>query len=96
MVGVICLRLFAVAIFIIISQRGHFFMVLLSFEVITLAVFLCFICFLSRLLNGSSGLLALIFLVMAVCEARMGLGLLVSSMRGQGFDFVKTSLRLKF
>lgn len=96
MILVICLRLFACAIFIIISQRGHFFMVLLSFEVVTLALFLCFIsCFL-RFMNFSRGLFGLIFLVRAVCEARLGLGLLVSSMRGQGFDFVKSSLSLKF
>ena len=93
---VICLGLFIAAVFIIISQRGHFFIVLLSFEVITLALFLAFISSMVRILRGTRGLLRLIFLVMAVCEARLGLGLLVRSMRGQGFDFIKSSLRLKF
>lgn len=93
---VLSLVLFLSAVIMVISQTGHFFIILLSFEVLTLALFYGLGCVIFSFKGMSASFLLLIFLVFSVCEARLGLGLLVRSMRGQGFDFIKSSLRLKF
>lgn len=96
MFEVICFSLFIISVFMIINQRGHFFMVLLSFEAVTLRLFFLSVRTIVGVGGGPSLLFSLVFLVFRVCEASLGLGLLVRSMRCQGFDYVKGILRLKF
>lgn len=96
MVLVICFCLFFSALLLIVSQRGNFFIVLLSFELITLTLFIFLLSCCYRIGNSRRFFICLIFLVIRVCEATLGLGLLVRSIRRQGYDSINVSLRLKF
>lgn len=96
MIEFVCLNLFLISVFMIIRQRGHFFIILLSFEVVTLRLFFLCVGKIVIVGGGPSVLLALVFLVFRVCEASLGLGLLVSSMRCLGFDQLKRLSSLKF
>nr|YP_009373466.1 NADH dehydrogenase subunit 4L [Cumberlandia monodonta]AQT38563.1 NADH dehydrogenase subunit 4L [Cumberlandia monodonta]WGM81260.1 NADH dehydrogenase subunit 4L [Cumberlandia monodonta] len=76
MLGCICL----------VSQRKSLFGVLLSMEVFTLAVYV--VIFSELWVLGELSSLCLIFLTFGVCEAALGLSVLVSLVRGVGSDYV--------
>nr|YP_010853107.1 NADH dehydrogenase subunit 4L [Margaritifera laevis]WGM81325.1 NADH dehydrogenase subunit 4L [Margaritifera laevis] len=76
MLGCICL----------VSQRKSLFGVLLSMEVFTLGIYT--IIFSVFWIQGELGSLCLIFLTFGVCEAALGLSVLVSLVRGVGSDYV--------
>nr|YP_010853120.1 NADH dehydrogenase subunit 4L [Margaritifera middendorffi]WGM81338.1 NADH dehydrogenase subunit 4L [Margaritifera middendorffi] len=76
MLGCVCL----------VSQRKSLFGVLLSMEVFTLGIYT--IIFSVFWILGKLGSLCLIFLTFGVCEAALGLSVLVSLVRGVGSDYV--------
>nr|ADL62614.1 NADH dehydrogenase subunit 4L [Utterbackia peninsularis] len=75
-VGVVCL----------ISQRKSLFGVLLSMEIITLGVYIMI--FSLVYLQGWLSSVCLIYLTFGVCEAALGLSVLVSLIRSVGSDYV--------
>nr|YP_010234006.1 NADH dehydrogenase subunit 4L [Rectidens sumatrensis]QTA71715.1 NADH dehydrogenase subunit 4L [Rectidens sumatrensis] len=76
MVGMVCLA----------SQRKSLFGALLSMEVFTLSVYI--LMFSEVWFMGSASVVCLIFLGFGVCEAALGLGVLVSLVRSTGGDYV--------
>nr|YP_009373452.1 NADH dehydrogenase subunit 4L [Echyridella menziesii]AQT38535.1 NADH dehydrogenase subunit 4L [Echyridella menziesii] len=79
-VGVIGILLGSVCL---MSQRKSLFGVLLSLEVFTLGVYIILFSVFDSLAS-----VCLVFLTFGVCEAAMGLGVLVSLMRSFGGDYV--------
>ncbi|YP_850996.1 NADH dehydrogenase subunit 4L (mitochondrion) [Priapulus caudatus] len=75
------------------SNRKHLLAVLLSVEFIMLSLFW----FISLMLMDffSVGFISLIFLTFVVCEASLGLALLVCLIRSHGVDFFDTMNILK-
>nr|YP_010853094.1 NADH dehydrogenase subunit 4L [Margaritifera hembeli]WGM81312.1 NADH dehydrogenase subunit 4L [Margaritifera hembeli] len=84
-VGVIGVMLGCVCL---VSQRKSLFGVLLSMEVFTLGVYTMI--FSVFWVLGELGSLCLIFLTFGVCEAALGLSVLVSLVRGVGSDYVSS------
>nr|ARS00725.1 NADH dehydrogenase subunit 4L [Gibbosula rochechouartii] len=82
-VGVIGVMLGGVCL---MSQRKSLFGVLLSMEVFTLGGYVIIFSVFWVLAELSS--LCLIFLALGVCEAALGLSVLVSLIRGVGSDYV--------
>nr|ACQ91053.1 NADH dehydrogenase subunit 4L [Venustaconcha ellipsiformis] len=70
----------------LISQRKSFFGVLLSMEIFTLGVYVMMfgVVYLLSSLNS----VCLVFLTFGVCEAALGLSVLVSLIRSTGSDYV--------
>ena len=96
MFGEMCVFLFLTRLFIVVSRSGEFFMVLLSFEFITLILFLI-VCYYTMILGGViRGLISIVFLVMGVCEASLGLGLLVGAVRSEDYGRRESKICLKF
>nr|YP_004425040.1 NADH dehydrogenase subunit 4L [Utterbackia imbecillis]ADL62628.1 NADH dehydrogenase subunit 4L [Utterbackia imbecillis] len=75
-VGVVCL----------ISQQKSLFGVLLSMEVITLGIYTMIFSLVYS--QGWLSSVCLIFLTFGVCEAALGLSVLVSLIRSMGSDYV--------
>nr|YP_010853081.1 NADH dehydrogenase subunit 4L [Gibbosula laosensis]WGM81273.1 NADH dehydrogenase subunit 4L [Gibbosula laosensis]WGM81286.1 NADH dehydrogenase subunit 4L [Gibbosula laosensis] len=82
-VGVIGVMLGGICL---VSQRKSLFGVLLSMEVFTLGVYT--VIFSVFWVLAELGSLCLIFLAFGVCEAALGLSVLVSLVRGVGSDYV--------
>nr|YP_010853146.1 NADH dehydrogenase subunit 4L [Margaritifera homsensis]WGM81364.1 NADH dehydrogenase subunit 4L [Margaritifera homsensis] len=70
----------------LVSQRKSLFGVLLSMEIFTLGIYAVIISVFWVL--GELGSLCLVFLTFGVCEAALGLSVLVSLVRGVGGDYV--------
>nr|NP_775074.1 NADH dehydrogenase subunit 4L [Triops cancriformis]QCZ36071.1 NADH dehydrogenase subunit 4L [Triops cancriformis]QCZ36084.1 NADH dehydrogenase subunit 4L [Triops cancriformis]BAC53603.1 NADH dehydrogenae subunit 4L [Triops cancriformis] len=73
------------ALWIFISSRFHLLAVLMSLEGMMLGQFLLLATFLLRL--GAEYYFLLFFLVVVVCEAALGLSILVSIVRTHGNDY---------
>nr|YP_010233980.1 NADH dehydrogenase subunit 4L [Physunio superbus]QTA71663.1 NADH dehydrogenase subunit 4L [Physunio superbus] len=76
LVGMVCLM----------SQRSSLFGALLSMEVFTLSVYI--LIFGQVWFMGSASVVCLVFLGFGVCEAALGLSVLVSLVRSVGGDYV--------
>nr|YP_006303212.1 NADH dehydrogenase subunit 4L [Nectonemertes cf. mirabilis HC-2011]ADZ05365.1 NADH dehydrogenase subunit 4L [Nectonemertes cf. mirabilis HC-2011] len=76
---------FLVGFFSFVVQRFHFLMSLLSLELIMLGIFLLVV---GSVYEGMDGYLIFVFLVFVICEAAVGLGLLVSFVRSHGSNFM--------
>jgi len=72
----------------VVFQRKHFLMILLSLELMMLFFFF-FIFFIGRRFLGDC-YVSVVLLCFSVCEARVGLSLLVSFIRSHGFDFISS------
>ena len=92
----LCFLLFFCSVFIIICQGNHFFIILLSFEVLTLRLYIFSVRGIFNFRNFISFFLCVVFLVFRVCEARIGLGLLVRSVGVRGDDSLSNTIRIKF
>nr|YP_009373438.1 NADH dehydrogenase subunit 4L [Mutela dubia]AQT38521.1 NADH dehydrogenase subunit 4L [Mutela dubia] len=82
-IGVIC------GICCMCSQRKSLFGLLLGMEVFTLAVYVMVLDFFNYL--GGSANMCLVFLVFGVCEAALGLSVLVFLVRLSGSEYVSSS-----
>nr|YP_010567880.1 NADH dehydrogenase subunit 4L [Lasmigona complanata]UZC55589.1 NADH dehydrogenase subunit 4L [Lasmigona complanata] len=90
-VGVIGILLGMVCL---VTQRKSFFGVLLSLEIFTLG---CYILIFSLVyFQGSFSYVCLVFLAISVCEAALGLSLLVSLVRSAGSDYVASMVLSHF
>nr|QAU54087.1 NADH dehydrogenase subunit 4L [Patella vulgata] len=69
----------------LIIQNSRALMVLFLFEILTLSIYLMLS---TKFIMQGSPLPAMIFLVLSVCEASVGLALLVSIIRNYGSDQV--------
>jgi len=76
---------------ILLSQGKHLLNILLGFEIIILSIVFTFL--LTWGLYRRDYRLMIIIVVFGVCEARLGLSLLISLIRAHGNDYVR-SLRL--
>lgn len=74
--------LFFGGILCVVLSRYHLLVILLSLEFLIVGVFLALMDSLSRGL--SSSFLIILYLFVVVCEGRLGLGILVSLVRGYG------------
>nr|YP_009485600.1 NADH dehydrogenase subunit 4L [Carcinochelis bannaensis]AVZ00736.1 NADH dehydrogenase subunit 4L [Carcinochelis bannaensis] len=68
------------------SMRKHILLTLLSLEFMVLGLYFMFFSFLIDYMNMSYFIL--VFLTFTVCEGALGLGILVSMIRGHGNDSV--------
>nr|YP_010577102.1 NADH dehydrogenase subunit 4L [Amphitretus pelagicus]UZN92548.1 NADH dehydrogenase subunit 4L [Amphitretus pelagicus] len=75
-------------VFILMFQWTHILNMLLSFEVLTLSVLLMY--FFSVGLMSFELYLIIVLMVFSVCEASLGLSLLVSFIRLHGNDYVSS------
>nr|AHA47376.1 NADH dehydrogenase subunit 4L [Idiosepius hallami] len=74
--------------FVLLSQWKHILNILLSFEIMMLGVILLFLFTLG--LNSGDYSLVMVLVVFGVCEASLGLALLVSLIRVHGNDYVSS------
>nr|AWX90570.1 NADH dehydrogenase subunit 4L [Octopus variabilis]AWX90583.1 NADH dehydrogenase subunit 4L [Octopus variabilis] len=75
-------------LFVLMFQWKHILNVMLSFEVLTLSVIFMF--FFSWVVMSLNLYLVMILMVFSVCEATLGLALLVSFIRLHGNDYVSS------
>lgn len=91
----VCLRLFVIRIFILIKDSNHFFIVILSLDVMGMRL----IPGCSRLFTGlgfvSKGL-AVLVMRLGVCEACLGLAILVRMVRYKGVVRSSSGLACNF
>lgn len=79
----LCLLIFFVSLGIVVKQRFHLFMVVLGLDLIALRLrVMCFDVFSFSIISAMG--LAVIFLCLGVCEACLGLSLLVKVVRVVG------------
>nr|YP_010954471.1 NADH dehydrogenase subunit 4L [Lisarda rhypara]WMV02034.1 NADH dehydrogenase subunit 4L [Lisarda rhypara] len=70
------------------SMRKHLLLTLLSLEFLSLTLFFLF--FIYLYFYGVSYYFVMVFLVFAVCEGALGLGILVSLIRSHGGDMISS------
>nr|AWX90518.1 NADH dehydrogenase subunit 4L [Octopus variabilis]AWX90531.1 NADH dehydrogenase subunit 4L [Octopus variabilis]AWX90557.1 NADH dehydrogenase subunit 4L [Octopus variabilis]AWX90635.1 NADH dehydrogenase subunit 4L [Octopus variabilis] len=75
-------------LFVLMFQWKHILNIMLSFEVLTLSVIFMF--FFSWVVMKLNLYLVMILMVFSVCEATLGLALLVSFIRLHGNDYVSS------
>nr|YP_004769897.1 NADH dehydrogenase subunit 4L [Callistoctopus minor]AWX90466.1 NADH dehydrogenase subunit 4L [Octopus variabilis]ADU57228.1 NADH dehydrogenase subunit 4L [Callistoctopus minor]AWX90479.1 NADH dehydrogenase subunit 4L [Octopus variabilis]AWX90596.1 NADH dehydrogenase subunit 4L [Octopus variabilis]AWX90609.1 NADH dehydrogenase subunit 4L [Octopus variabilis] len=75
-------------LFVLMFQWKHILNIMLSFEVLTLSVIFMF--FFSWVVMSLNLYLVMILMVFSVCEATLGLALLVSFIRLHGNDYVSS------
>nr|YP_008855165.1 NADH dehydrogenase subunit 4L [Sepia aculeata]AHA82374.1 NADH dehydrogenase subunit 4L [Sepia aculeata] len=85
------LYIYMVGIIILMMQWKHILNILLSFEILMLGLIFSFL--LTYGLYNSEYYVVMIIIVFGVCEASLGLSLLVSLIRSHGNDYV-SSLKL--
>ena len=83
--------IYVVGIFVLFFQWKHILNILLSFEILILGIIFSFL--LSWGFQRNDYSLIIVVVVFGVCEARLGLSLLVRLIRVHGNDYVR-SLRL--
>nr|QAU54073.1 NADH dehydrogenase subunit 4L [Cellana radiata] len=91
---IISIMLIFTVLFSIMIQMNHIIMMLLLFEKMALSIFIM-IMYKSSLTSMNSMPLIL-FLTMSVCEASLGLAILVSIIRANGNDYVSSLFMSKF
>lgn len=85
------LYIYIIGVIILMVQWKHILNILLSFEILILGVIFSFL--LTYGLNNSEYYIVIVIIVFGVCEARLGLSLLVRLIRSHGNDYVR-SLKL--
>nr|CAB0049851.1 NADH dehydrogenase subunit 4L [Sepia pharaonis] len=85
------LYIYMVGIVVLVFQWKHILNILLSFEILMLGLIFSFL--LTYGLYNSEYYVVMIIIVFGVCEASLGLSLLVSLIRSHGNDYV-SSLKL--
>jgi len=79
---------YVVGIFVLFFQWKHILNILLRFEILMLGIIFSFL--LSWGLQRSDYRIIIVVVVFGVCEARLGLSLLVSLIRVHGNDYVRS------
>jgi NADH:ubiquinone oxidoreductase subunit K len=79
----------------VFSQKSHFLMVILALEQMTLSCYGVVMLIAGLGLNRCIIRLRVLFLVIVVCEVRVGLGLLVRRCRSSGKDRLGRLFRLE-
>nr|YP_010490379.1 NADH dehydrogenase subunit 4L [Calantica studeri]UWM12865.1 NADH dehydrogenase subunit 4L [Calantica studeri] len=85
--------LFLVGFWVYISGRKHLMSMLISLEYMVLSIFMLIV--LVSFTLGFETYLSLIFLVAAVCEGSLGVGILVGMVRSHGSDYVGSLMILE-
>lgn len=85
------LYIYIIGIIVLVFQWKHILNILLSFEILILGLIFSFL--LTYGLYNSEYYIVIVIIVFGVCEARLGLSLLVSLIRCHGNDYV-SSLKL--
>nr|YP_006234112.1 NADH dehydrogenase subunit 4L [Sepiella japonica]YP_008757869.1 NADH dehydrogenase subunit 4L [Sepiella inermis]YP_009193050.1 NADH dehydrogenase subunit 4L [Sepiella maindroni]AGS18376.1 NADH dehydrogenase subunit 4L [Sepiella inermis]ALP86443.1 NADH dehydrogenase subunit 4L [Sepiella maindroni]BAM11171.1 NADH dehydrogenase subunit 4L [Sepiella japonica] len=85
--------IYLVGIMVLLLQWKHILNILLSFEILMLGVVFSFL--LTWGLNGSEFNIMMIIIVFGVCEASLGLSMLVSLIRVHGNDYVNSLVMYK-
>ena len=93
---VLCFFLFVCSVIIIFSQKYYFLIILLSFELIVMSIFVGWSNYIWYSGVRVGVVFSIIFLTFRVCEARIGLSLLVASVRFLGQDYNKNAFVLNF
>ena len=83
--------IYVVGVFVLLFQWKHILNILLRFEILMLGIIFSFL--LSWGLQSNDYSIIMVIVVFGVCEASLGLSLLVSLIRVHGNDYVR-SLRL--
>nr|YP_008593228.1 NADH dehydrogenase subunit 4L [Sepia latimanus]QIC20345.1 NADH dehydrogenase subunit 4L [Sepia latimanus]BAN81955.1 NADH dehydrogenase subunit 4L [Sepia latimanus] len=87
------LYIYISGIFILMFQWKHILNMLLSFEILMLGIFFSFLLIWG--VNSNEYSIMMIVAVFGVCEASLGLSLLVSLIRSHGNDYVNSLLLYK-
>nr|YP_010715714.1 NADH dehydrogenase subunit 4L [Panopea japonica]WDE73817.1 NADH dehydrogenase subunit 4L [Panopea japonica] len=93
---VLCFLFFGTSVFMVIRQKRYFLMVLLSVEIMVLSLFLGLMSYSASVESLSGIMMSVFFITFSVCEASIGLGVLVSVVRFLGGDYSGAGLSLKF
>nr|QYK91444.1 NADH dehydrogenase subunit 4L [Tarbinskiellus portentosus]UBU97851.1 NADH dehydrogenase subunit 4L [Tarbinskiellus sp.]DAZ85811.1 TPA_asm: NADH dehydrogenase subunit 4L [Tarbinskiellus portentosus] len=88
--AVIC---YFTGIWVYCSKRKHLLIILLSLEYMVLFTFFLLVCWLSYF--QFELYFSMIYLVFAVCEGSLGLGILVSMVRSHGNDYFQSFVVLR-
>nr|ALD62493.1 NADH dehydrogenase subunit 4L [Leptoxis ampla] len=78
---------FFMALLSVTLRYNHLLNVLLSLEALTMSIFILLFSIFKATLNGEA---ALIFITLGVCEASLGLSVLVMMIRARGNDYVSS------
>nr|YP_010980737.1 NADH dehydrogenase subunit 4L [Koreoleptoxis friniana]WOC29677.1 NADH dehydrogenase subunit 4L [Koreoleptoxis friniana]WOC88157.1 NADH dehydrogenase subunit 4L [Koreoleptoxis friniana] len=78
---------FLMALLSLAFRYKHLLNVLLSLEALTMSIFILLFSLFSTTISGEA---ALIFITLGVCEASLGLSVLVSMIRARGNDYVSS------
>nr|QQP21743.1 NADH dehydrogenase subunit 4L [Metasepia tullbergi] len=87
------LYIFFSGIFILIFQWKHVLNILLSIEILMLSIFFTFLLIWG--MNSSDYNIMMVIVVFGVCEASLGLSLLISLVRAHGNDYVGSLMLYK-
>nr|YP_514803.1 NADH dehydrogenase subunit 4L [Sepia officinalis]BAE80069.1 NADH dehydrogenase subunit 4L [Sepia officinalis] len=85
--------IYLVGVAVLLFQWKHILNILLSFEILMLGVIFSFL--LTWGLNSSEFNIMMIIIVFGVCEASLGLSMLVSLIRVHGNDYVNSLIMYK-
>lgn len=80
--------IYLIGLFVLLFQWKHILNILLSFEILILGIIFSFL--LSWGLFRNDYRIIIVVVVFGVCEARLGLSLLVSLIRVHGNDYVRS------
>nr|YP_010944834.1 NADH dehydrogenase subunit 4L [Abraliopsis morisii]WMC20986.1 NADH dehydrogenase subunit 4L [Abraliopsis morisii] len=80
--------IYVVGVFVLLFQWKHILNILLSFEILMLGIIFSFL--LSWGLQSNDYSIMMVIVVFGVCEASLGLSLLVSLIRVHGNDYVSS------
>nr|YP_010944744.1 NADH dehydrogenase subunit 4L [Liocranchia reinhardtii]WMC20842.1 NADH dehydrogenase subunit 4L [Liocranchia reinhardtii] len=80
--------IFITGIFVLLFQWKHILNILLGFEILMLGIIFSFL--LSWGVNSNDCSIMMVIVVFGVCEASLGLSLLVSLIRAHGNDYVSS------
>nr|ARQ20669.1 NADH dehydrogenase subunit 4L [Nacella concinna] len=94
MIMFISIILIITVIMSLIIQTSHIIMMLLLFETLALSVFMMIVY--SMAISSMNTAPLIMFLTMSVCEASLGLSILVSILRVNGNDYVSTLATQKY
>nr|YP_008758076.1 NADH dehydrogenase subunit 4L [Arctica islandica]AGC84102.1 NADH dehydrogenase subunit 4L [Arctica islandica]AGW53600.1 NADH dehydrogenase subunit 4L [Arctica islandica]AGW53612.1 NADH dehydrogenase subunit 4L [Arctica islandica]AHB12595.1 NADH dehydrogenase subunit 4L [Arctica islandica]AHB12597.1 NADH dehydrogenase subunit 4L [Arctica islandica] len=92
----LCFIFFIFSFFFVSFHEKHFLSLLLIFEVLTISVFIGSLFFIGLSMNLMGLYFCVVLLTLGVCEAVLGLSLLVSSVRFTGKKQVKSFSFLGF
>nr|YP_010586650.1 NADH dehydrogenase subunit 4L [Wormaldia unispina]UZZ44464.1 NADH dehydrogenase subunit 4L [Wormaldia unispina] len=88
MMSILFMNMFLIGIISFLLVRKHLLLLLLSLEFIMLSLFMMLVMFMMNYINESYFLM--FFMIFMVCEAVLGLSLMVSMVRIYGNDYFQS------